>query len=96
MSPGANVAPRLFASLCRSAKTGNIEIATALNGRVQPLIRALAEDGSPVPVKYALHVLLGTPRDVRLPMVGLDASEKAAIFAALTGLAESRHQARAV
>ncbi|MBB3964009.1 4-hydroxy-tetrahydrodipicolinate synthase [Rhizobium metallidurans] len=96
LSSGANVEPRLFASLCRSAKTGNIEIATALHDRLQPLIRALAEDGSPAPVKYALHVLLGTLPEVRLPMVGVDANEKAAIFAALTGLAESRRQARAV
>lgn len=96
LSEGANVEPRLFASLHRSAKAGNMEVATALHGRLQPLIRALAEDGSPTPGKYALHVLLGTPPDVRLPMVGLDASEKAAVFAALTGLAEGRRQARVV
>ncbi|MFK0330518.1 4-hydroxy-tetrahydrodipicolinate synthase [Rhizobium sp. NPDC090275] len=96
LSSGANVEPRLFASLHRLAKTGNVAAATALHDRLQPLIRALAEDGSPAPVKYALHVLLGTSPDVRLPMVGLDTTEKAAVFAALTGLAESRRQARAV
>jgi 4-hydroxy-tetrahydrodipicolinate synthase len=96
MSSGANVEPRLFASLHRLAKTGNMAAAAALRDRLQPLIRALAEDGSPAPLKYALHVLLGTSSDVRLPMVGLDAAEKAAVFAALTGLADSRRQARAV
>ncbi|MDM9645193.1 4-hydroxy-tetrahydrodipicolinate synthase [Rhizobium sp. S163] len=96
LSSGANVEPRLFASLHRSAKAGNVAAAMALHDRLQPLIRALVEDGSPAPVKYALHVLLGTSPDVRLPMVGLDAAEKAAVFAALTGLAESRRQARAV
>ncbi|MFS2149856.1 4-hydroxy-tetrahydrodipicolinate synthase [Rhizobium sp. Rhizsp42] len=96
LSSGANVEPRLFASLHRSAKAGNVAAAIALHDRLQPLIRALAENGSPARVKYALHVLLGTSHDVRLPMAGLDAAEKAAVFAALTGLAESRRQARAV
>ena len=96
LSSGANVEPRLFASLHRSAKAGNVAAATALQDRLQPLIRALAEGGSPAPVKYALHVLLVTSPDVRLPMVGLDATGKAAVFAALTGLADSRRQARAV
>ncbi len=96
LASGTNVEPRLFSSLYRLAKAGNIAAATALHARLQPLIRALAEDASPAPIKYALHVLLGTLPDVRLPMVGLEATEKAAVFASLTGLAESRPHVRAV
>lgn len=96
LASGTNVEPRLFASLHRLAKAGNMAAATALHARLQPLVRALAEDGSPAPIKYALHVLLGTPPDVRLPVFDLEATEKTAVFAALTGLAESRPHVRAV
>jgi 4-hydroxy-tetrahydrodipicolinate synthase len=96
LASGTNVEPRLFSSLHRLAKAGNMAAATALHARLQPLVRALAEDGSPAPIKYALHVLLGIPPDVRLPMFDLEATEKTAVFAALTGLAESRPYVRAV
>jgi|UPI00056CD0F4 4-hydroxy-tetrahydrodipicolinate synthase len=84
ISAGANVYPRLFASLHQAARAGNILAALALEGRLLPLMRALGPDGDPSAIKHALCVLLDTGATVRLPMVALDPDEKASVFDALT------------
>ncbi len=96
MSSATNIQPRLFAALYRLTKAGNMSAATPVDARLQPLIKALPDVGDPANVKQALHVLLGMHPDVRLPLVGPDAVEKAALFDALTALAESRTQGQAV
>jgi 4-hydroxy-tetrahydrodipicolinate synthase len=93
ISSGANLHPHLFASLHRSARNGDTAATLALGDRLYPLIDALA--GNPSAIKYALHVLLGTNADVRLPMVALEPRERAALFAALTSISDSRAVARA-
>ncbi len=95
VSSGANVQPRLFADLQRAAHAGKVAIALALQERLLPLIRALGTAGDPSPIKHALHLLTGLDADVRLPMVGLDPAEKAALFDALTDLSARRAAALA-
>jgi 4-hydroxy-tetrahydrodipicolinate synthase len=90
ISAGANVHPRLFASMQQAARAGNIHAAMALEGRLFPLMQALGADAGPSTVKHALHVLLGTDPAVRLPMVALDPDEKTSVFDALTSVSELR------
>ncbi len=89
ISSGANVHPRLFNSLHNAALAGNIPGALALERRLHPLTHILG-DQAPAQIKYALRLLLDVDATVRLPMVELDADERAAIFDALTSAAETR------
>ncbi|KQV78689.1 4-hydroxy-tetrahydrodipicolinate synthase [Rhizobium sp. Root1220] len=89
ISAGANVHPRLFASLQQACRAGNMSAAVALEDRLSALMSALGTDGDPCAIKHALHVLLGSDTAVRLPLVTLEASAKTAISEALTELAHS-------
>ncbi|KQV31701.1 4-hydroxy-tetrahydrodipicolinate synthase [Rhizobium sp. Root1203] len=90
ISAGANIHPRLFASMQQAARAGNVHAALALEGRLLPLVQALGADGDPSAVKHALHVLLGTDPSVRLPMVALAPDEKTSVFDALTLVSDLR------
>lgn len=83
ISAGANVHPRLFASLQQAARARNISAAAALDDRLFPLIKAIGADGDPSVIKHALHVLLGTNAEVRLPLVELEPDARVAISDAL-------------
>ncbi|MCA9652867.1 MAG: 4-hydroxy-tetrahydrodipicolinate synthase [Myxococcales bacterium] len=68
ISVGSNVAPGLFADLCRAAAEGRWDEARALHYRQLPLSRALFMSSNPEPLKVALHMLGTMGPEIRLPL----------------------------
>ncbi|MCA9707768.1 MAG: 4-hydroxy-tetrahydrodipicolinate synthase [Myxococcales bacterium] len=68
ISVGSNVAPRLFADLCKAAAEGRWDDARALHYRQLPLTRVLFCSANPEPTKAALAMLGRMAPDIRLPL----------------------------
>ncbi|MBB3318490.1 4-hydroxy-tetrahydrodipicolinate synthase [Rhizobium sp. BK181] len=83
ISAGANLCPRLYASLQQAARGGNLPAARQLEGRLAPLTAALGAEGDPAAIKYALQTLRLIDPEVRLPLLGVEANEKQSISQAL-------------
>lgn len=81
-----NVAPKLFADMCRAALTGNLAEARALNAKLMPLYQEMFCEPSPAAPKWALEKLGLCSRAVRLPMVSLSEVGQARVNAALQKL----------
>ncbi len=81
-----NVAPKLFADMCRAALTGNLAEARALNAKLVPLYQEMFCEPSPAAPKWALEKLGLCSRAVRLPMVSLSEVGQARVSAALQKL----------
>ena len=81
-----NVAPKLFADMCRAALTGNLAEARALNAKLVPLYQEMFCEPSPAAPKWALEKLGLCSRAVRLPMVSLSEVGQARVNAALQKL----------
>lgn len=81
-----NVAPKLFADMCRAALTGNLVEARALNAKLVPLYQEMFCEPSPAAPKWALEKLGLCSRAVRLPMVSLSEVGQARVNAALQKL----------
>lgn len=81
-----NVAPKLFADMCRAALTGNLTEARALNAKLVPLYQEMFCEPSPAAPKWALEKLGLCSRAVRLPMVSLSEVGQARVNAALQKL----------
>lgn len=81
-----NVAPKLFADMCRAALTGNLAEARALNAKLVPLYQEMFCEPSPAAPKWALEKLGLCSRAVRLPMVSLSETGQARVSAALQKL----------
>ena len=81
-----NVAPKLFADMCRAALTGNLAEARALNAKLVPLYQEMFCEPSPAAPKWALEKLGWCSRAVRLPMVSLSEVGQARVNAALQKL----------
>ncbi|MBY3236397.1 4-hydroxy-tetrahydrodipicolinate synthase [Rhizobium laguerreae] len=83
ISPGANVLPRLFASMQQAARAGNLSAARSLQDRLLPLISALGPEGDPARIKYALRLMRGLEAELRLPLVAAEPEMGFAIGKAL-------------
>ena len=81
-----NVAPKLFADMCRAALAGNLAEARALNAKLVPLYQEMFCEPSPAAPKWALEKLGLCSRAVRLPMVSLSEVGQARVNAALQKL----------
>ena len=81
-----NVAPKLFADMCRAALTGNLAEARVLNAKLVPLYQEMFCEPSPAAPKWALEKLGLCSRAVRLPMVSLSEVGQARVNAALQKL----------
>lgn len=81
-----NVAPKLFADMCRAALAGNLAEARALNAKLVPLYQEMFCEPSPAAPKWALEKLGLCSRAVRLPMVSLSEVGQARVSAALQKL----------
>ena len=81
-----NVAPKLFADMCRAALAGNLAEARALNAKLVPLYQEMFCEPSPAAPKWALEKLGLCSRTVRLPMVSLSDVGQARVNAALQKL----------
>ncbi|MDO4641607.1 MAG: 4-hydroxy-tetrahydrodipicolinate synthase [Neisseria sp.] len=79
----ANVAPKLFADMCREALAGNIAEARRLNEQLIPLYNVMFCEPSPAAQKWALSTLNKCSPTVRLPIMELSPTAQAKVKAAL-------------
>ena len=86
ISVTANVVPERVARLCAAALAGDRETATALDGELAALNRALFVEANPMPVKYALERCGRIGAGIRLPLTRLEGDSARAVDAALQAL----------
>jgi len=79
ISVTSNVAPRLCAEFQQACLDGDYATALDYQDRLMPLHKALFIETSPAPVKYALSLLDRIKPIVRLPVVEVSESTKAAV-----------------
>lgn len=79
----ANVAPKLFADMCRAALEGDIAIARRLNEQLIPIYNTMFCEPSPAAPKWGLSLLGKCEPHVRLPLVALTEDGQAKVRAAL-------------
>ncbi|MBF2754843.1 MAG: 4-hydroxy-tetrahydrodipicolinate synthase [Gammaproteobacteria bacterium AqS3] len=93
ISVSANVAPAQVRTICDLASSGQSDEAVrAANERLMPLHRVLFEVASPIPCKWALHLMDLIPPGIRLPLVPLpdaDADLAAKLGAVINDLEKS-------
>ena len=83
ISVTSNVAPRLCAEFQGACRRGDYAEALRLQDKLMPLHTALFIETNPAPAKYALSLLGKCADTVRLPMVPVAESTKAAVRAAM-------------
>ncbi|QEY24452.1 4-hydroxy-tetrahydrodipicolinate synthase [Neisseria animalis] len=79
----ANVAPKLFADMCRAALQGNIAEARRLNEQLVPIYNVMFCEPSPAAPKWGAAVQGKCEAHVRLPLVELTEAGQAKVRAAL-------------
>jgi 4-hydroxy-tetrahydrodipicolinate synthase len=83
VSVTANVAPRAMAELCQAAIAGDALRAREIHLKLLALHKQLFAEPNPIPVKWALARLGRCGPALRLPLVGLSASQQAPLESAL-------------
>ncbi|MFT6659561.1 MAG: 4-hydroxy-tetrahydrodipicolinate synthase [Maritalea sp.] len=83
ISVTSNIAPKLCNQMQEACLSGDFAKALAVQDKLAPLHTALFKDPNPVPVKYVASLLGLCESDVRLPLVSISQSTKAAVDAAL-------------
>ena len=79
----ANVAPKLFADMCRAALEGDIATARRLNEQLIPIYNTMFCEPSPAAPKWGLSLLGKCEPHVRLPLGALTEAGQAKVRAAL-------------
>ena len=79
----ANVAPKLFADMCRAALEGDIATARRLNEQLIPIYNTMFCEPSPAAPKWGLSLLGKCEPHVRLPLIALTEAGQAKVRAAL-------------
>ena len=79
----ANVAPKLFADMCRAALEGDITTARRLNEQLIPIYNTMFCEPSPAAPKWGLSLLGKCEPHVRLPLVALTEAGQTKVRAAL-------------
>lgn len=79
----ANVAPKLFADMCRAALEGDIATARRLNEQLIPIYNTMFCEPSPAAPKWGMSLLGKCEPHVRLPLVALTEAGQAKVRAAL-------------
>ncbi|MCD2181450.1 4-hydroxy-tetrahydrodipicolinate synthase [Rhizobium sp. GN54] len=87
-SIAANVAPRLTSALHNALRTGNIDVAYALQERLMPLQTALEAENTVACAKDALSLVLGLSAEVRLPLTPPSLEVQKLLRSAIAGLPE--------
>ncbi|WP_373795883.1 4-hydroxy-tetrahydrodipicolinate synthase [Neisseria dentiae] len=83
ISVAANVAPKLFADMCREAIAGNIPAARELNKKLIPVYDVMFCEPSPAAPKWALTQLGLCQPHVRLPIIELSSDGQDKVRSAL-------------
>ena len=68
ISVTANVAPKLMHEMCFAAIAGDMDRASEINQRLDPLHSALFLESNPIPAKWALFEMGYTTKGIRLPL----------------------------
>lgn len=69
ISVSANVAPKMMSQLVQAARGGDHQRAREIQVRMNNLHRLLFIESSPIPVKWALHLMNKFSPEIRLPLV---------------------------
>ncbi len=72
VSVAANVAPRQMTEMIQAALHGDTTTARNEHYRLLPLFKGVFLDTNPIPIKYALSLVMGGPVVYRLPLIALD------------------------
>ena len=83
ISVTANVAPRLMAQMCASARAQDTAGANEIDQRLAQLHKALFVESSPIPAKWALQQMGLIGPGIRLPLTPLSASCHQTVRAAM-------------
>lgn len=83
VSVTANVAPRLMHEMCVAAMAGQVHSAVAIHMKLLALHRQLFCEPSPAPTKWALAQMGYCKDGLRLPLLSLTPTGKAAVGAAM-------------
>ncbi|PSJ65770.1 4-hydroxy-tetrahydrodipicolinate synthase [Kumtagia ephedrae] len=92
----ANVAPRLCADMHEACRNGDHHRARMIHHSLRPMIAALEMETNPIPVKYALQLMLGLKADLRLPLTEALPETREAVRAAILALVAEMHEGRQV
>ena len=76
ISVTSNIAPKLMADLFNAYKSGDMQRASALNDRLQPVHDVMFCETNPGPVKYAASLLGICGEEMRQPMWEISATNK--------------------
>jgi len=71
ISVTANVFPAMTARICELMLSGDVEAASEIDARLQPLHQALFLEANPIPVKWAVAQLGFISEAIRLPLTPL-------------------------
>ncbi len=83
ISVTSNVAPRLCAELHAAWRRRDFDQVDAVNSRLMPLHKALFEESSPAPVKFAASLLGQCENELRLPMISVRPETEAKVKSAM-------------
>lgn len=86
ISVASNVVPRMMSGLCDAALRGDNKTAAALQLKLQPFIKALFSETSPIPCKAAMSMLGWCEDELRLPLVPMQDDTRAVLRKTLTDL----------
>ncbi len=84
ISVTANVVPGLMHEMCIAAIAGEMDNATQLNQRLDPLHTALFLESNPIPVKWALCEMGYVKKGIRLPLTEFSEKFHAQLKAAMS------------
>lgn len=84
----ANIAPRLTSALHHALRTGNGDVAYALQERLSPLLTLIEKENAVATVKHALSLVLGLGAEVRLPLTPPSPGTQLAVRSAVAQLPE--------
>lgn len=86
ISVASNVVPRMMSDLCDAALRGDNKTAAALQLKLQPFIKALFSETSPIPCKAAMSMLGWCEDELRLPLVPMQDDTRAVLRKTLADL----------
>lgn len=79
VSVASNIAPKLMGQLVQAALSGDFERARSLHYRLLPLFQGIFIQTNPIPVKHILAAMGRINEIYRLPLVELEADDKATL-----------------
>lgn len=82
----ANVVPQLMVKLVSASRLDQETVTGALQAQLEPLMQLLFCQSNPIPVKWALHAMGRMTSGIRLPLLPLENSYRAALLAELQAL----------